>query len=136
MTTTTIRSVALNADGTRLRIPEKSAFRYTASLLKEDGTALGSGDVSALTLTVYNLDAALTIINSINGVSILNVGRGTLSAGGALVVTLDALDLALVDATNAEEERHVMLIIGTYAAGARFMRHEIEHTVVNLQRVA
>ena len=135
MANTSIRSVASNADGTRLRIPEKSAFRYTASLLKEDGTALGSADVSALTLTVYNLDSALTIINSINGVSILNVGRGTLSAGGALVVTLDALDLALVDST-IEEERHIMLITGTYASGARFFRHEIEHTVVNLQKVS
>lgn len=135
MATTTIRSVAKNPDGSRLLIPEKTAFRYTATLKKEDGTALGAADVSALLLTVYNLDAALTIINAINAVSILNVGRGTLSAGGALVIVLDALDLALVDATK-ESERHLMLITATYAAGARFMRHEVEHTIVNLQKVS
>ncbi|HJR01824.1 MAG TPA: hypothetical protein VKA83_09345 [Methylomirabilota bacterium] len=132
---TQIRSVAKNTDGTVLQIPEKSAFRYTADLKKEDGSALGSGDVSALTLTLYNLDAALTLINGVNGTNILNIGRGTLSAGGALVVVLDALDLALVDATK-ESEKHIALITATYAAGARFMRHEIEHTVVNLQKVS
>jgi hypothetical protein len=134
MATTRIRSVAKNPDGSLLMIPERSAFRYTASLKKEDGSALGAADVSTLVLTVYNLDAALTIVNAINAANILNTGRGTLDAGGALVLVLDSLDLQLIDTTQ-ELERHVALITAVYAAGARAMYHEIEHTIVNLQKV-
>jgi hypothetical protein len=134
MATTRIRSVAKNPDGSLLMIPERSAFRYTASLKKEDGSALGAADVSTLVLTVYNLDAALTIVNAINAANILNTGRGTLDANGALVLVLDSLDLQLVDTTQ-EFERHVALITAVYAAGARAMYHEIEHTIVNLQKV-
>lgn len=116
-------------------IPEKSAFRYAATLTKEDGIGIAATDLVTLTLTLYNLDAAFTIINAVNAVSILNVGRGTIDANGNLVVVLDSADLALVDATQ-ERERHIMLIQGVYAGGARATRHEVQHTVVNLEKVS
>jgi hypothetical protein len=115
-------------------IAEKSVFRYTADLKKEDGTVVASADLSALTLTVYAQDAAQTIINALNAVSILNVGRGTLDAAGKLTIVLAGDDLALVDATAAYED-HVMLIQGTYASGTRFARHEVYVRVVNLAKV-
>jgi hypothetical protein len=115
-------------------IAEKTVWRYTADLKKEDGTAVAPADLSTLTLTVYAQDTALTIINGLNAANILNAGRGTLDAAGKLTIVLAGDDLALVDPAAAYED-HVMLIQGTYASGTRFARHEVYHRVINLAKV-
>lgn len=115
-------------------IPEHSAFEYGATLTKQDGTPFLPSEFSALTLTVYNLDATETLINGLDAVDILNAGRGTLDASGRLTVLLEANDLALVD-DALPHERHIMLIEGLYAAGALALRKEVEHVVINMSRV-
>lgn len=115
-------------------VPEKTSLRYRASLTKEDGTALAAAELSTLTLTLYALDTARTIINSVNGTNILNVGRGTIDANGLLTVILTPDDTQVLDATLAEE-KHVLLFQGTYASGAKATRHEVLLTVLNLTKV-
>src|SRR5574337_1281463 len=117
-----------------LEVPEKSAFRYTADLKKEYNAALAPSELTTLTLTVYALDAALSIVNSLTAVDILNVGRGTVDSTGKLAVVLAGADLALLDSTR-DAESHIMLIQGSYAGGTKFTRHEVEHVIRNLAKV-
>jgi len=115
-------------------VPEQTALRYSAALTKEDGTALGSGEAGlTLTLTLYDV-ATGTIVNGLNASNILNTGRGTLSAGGALVVTLIPADLVVLTGEGSGGDR-VMLIQGVWASGARATRHEVLFRVVNLDKV-
>jgi hypothetical protein len=118
-------------------VSEKTSWRYSAKLTKEDGAALGSGEAGlTLTLTLYALDAAETIINGVNALNILNDGtRGTLDANGNLAVVFLVADNPILDAT-LDKERHVALIQATWAAGTRAARHEVEFTVQNLSRVS
>jgi hypothetical protein len=116
-------------------VAEKTVWVYGSKVKKEDKvTPVVPADLATLTITVYALDAALTIVNSLNATNILNVGRGTLDAAGELAIVLAGDDLALIDAT-APYEDHVMLIQGTWATGTRALRRPIYHRVVNLARV-
>lgn len=115
-------------------VPEKSTFRYTCTLIDETGAVVPAASLTTLTLTLYNQDTALTIINSVNGTSILNVDRGTVDASGNVAILLTPADGAMVDATKAIEH-HVMLIQWTYAAGAKAGRHEVVIPVCNLNKV-
>jgi hypothetical protein len=124
----TVRSVA------KQEIPEKGTWLYEADLKKEDGTALTSPEINSLTLTVHALDAAKTIINGLNAVNILNVGRGTVNDLGHLTVVLTGDDLALVDPA-APFENHIALIQGVYSSSQRFTKHEVLHKIINLDKV-
>lgn len=115
-------------------IPERTSWRYTATLTKEDGTALGTGEAGlTLTLTVYALNAAQTLI--LPATNILNDGtRGTLDAAGQLAVVLLAGDNPVLDATLAKE-KHVALLELTWGGGTHAARHELLFTVINLAKV-
>jgi hypothetical protein len=130
------RTVLKDANGAQLILAEKTTLRFTATLVDETGAAIPSSGVSAITLTVYNRDSATKeILNSVTAVNILNAGRGTLHAtSGLLTVTLDPLDNAIVDNTS-DLEWHRALIEGTYAAGAKGFKHEIDWQVRNLHKV-
>lgn len=81
-------------------VPEKSTVRYTGTLKDEAGVVIPSAALTMLTLTLYALDAALTVINTVSAVNILNTGRGTVGAtDGKLTITLPA-DGVLVDARS------------------------------------
>jgi hypothetical protein len=117
-------------------IPEKSSARITADLKDEAGAALGSAALNTLTLTLYN-KADLAIINAVDGTNILNTGRGSISAGGTLTLTLDPADSPIVATSAPLEEKHLLLLQFTYGAGgAKAGRHEIEVTVRNLDKVS
>jgi len=117
-----------------MEIPEKTSYRYTSLLLKEDGTPLVATDLTTLTLTLYSL-TTLAIINGVNDLDILNANRGTVDANGLLTILLQPADTVILVDTNLTEER-IMLIEATYAAGARASRHEVQLTIRNLALVA
>ncbi len=131
------RTILKDANGAQVIVAEKTTLRFTATLVDETGAAIPSSGVSALTLTLYNRDsAAKEIINSVTAVNILNTGRGTLHAtSGLLTVTLEPLDNAIVDSAS-DLEWHRALIEGTYAAGAKAFKHEIDWQVRNLNKVS
>lgn len=131
------RTVLKDANGAQLIVAEKTTLRCTATLVDETGAAIPSSGVSALTLTLYNRDSTTKeILNSVSAVNILNTGRGTLHAtSGLLTVTLDPLDNAIVDSAS-DLEWHRALIEGTYAAGAKAFKHEIDWQVRNLNKVS
>ena len=116
-------------------IPEKSTWRYNCTLTKEDGTALAAAQLTTLTLTLYNQDASLTILNACSADSILNAGRGTVDSSGNLAIVFATADNYLVD-TSQDVEHHVALIQATYSSGTKASRHEVEFTVKNLYKVA
>jgi len=116
-------------------VPEKSTWRYTGVLKDETDTVVAAAQLTTLTLTLYALDAALTIINSVDAVNILNVGRGTVHAtNGTVTIIFEPADNAILDAALIEE-RHLALIQFTYAAGAKAGRHEVEFAVRNMAKV-
>lgn len=114
-------------------IPEKSTWRYTGVLKDEKAVAIPAASLTTLTLTLYNLET-LAIINSLDGINILNTNRGTVDANGNLAITLHPADNLIVDTTKIEET-HMMLLQWTYAAGVEAGRHEVEFKVRNLDKV-
>lgn len=131
------RTILKDANGAQVIVAEKTTLRFTATLVDETGAAIPSAGVSALTLTLYTRDsAAKEILNSVTAVNILNTGRGTLHAtSGLLTIVLEPLDNAIIDSAN-DLEWHRALIEGTYAAGAKAFKHEIDFQVRNLSKVS
>lgn len=117
-------------------IAEKTSAQYSATLTKETGATLVATDLTTLTLTLYALDVARTIINGVDAMDILNANIGTIDAAGLLTITLRPADTAILVAANTVEER-IMLIQGTFAAaGSKATRHEVQFKVRNLEKVA
>lgn len=115
-------------------IAERSSALYVGTLLQEDGTPIGSSTPGlTLTLTLYALDAAKTILNDVEAVDILNTGRGTLSVDGVLTIQFEADDAEIVNPRRMKEQ-HVALIEATWDPN-HALRHELLLTVVNLSKV-
>jgi hypothetical protein len=121
-------------------VPERVGWRYQGTLKDEAGAVIPAATFTALTVTIYALDAAQTIIQA--STSILNVGRGVLDAFGVLTVTFVPTDSAIVDPTSMVSltpretvpgERHIALVEGDYAGTRKFAR-EIEWPVRNLSK--
>ncbi|MEK7328029.1 MAG: hypothetical protein AAB217_22530 [Chloroflexota bacterium] len=126
-----------DADGKQLVIAERTSLRLTATLLDETGAAIPSAGLSTLKLTLYNRDSLTKeIINTVTQVNILNTGRGTVHASsGLLTLTLDPADNQIIDDTQ-DQEWHRALIEGTYAAGVKAFKAEIDFPVRNLNKVS
>lgn len=111
-------------------VPERVGWRYQGTLKDEAGTVIPAATFAALTITIYALDAAQTIIQA--STSILNTGRGTLDAFGVLTITFLPADSAIVD-TTLLAERHVALVEGDYAGTRKFAR-EVEWGISNMAK--
>lgn len=131
------RTILKDASGAAIIVAEKSTLRIMATLVDETGAAIPSAALTALTLTLYNRDSTgKEIINSVSDVDILNTGRGVVHASsGLLTVTLDPADNAIVD-TAVDLEWHRALVEGSYAAGAKAFKHEVDFKVRNLDKVS
>jgi hypothetical protein len=82
-----------------------------------------------LTLTLL-VKASGAIVNSRNGGSILDTNGGTVSAGGALVLTLAPADQVIVAPLAGKRfETHIARLAWTWASGAKAGWHEIEFNV-------
>ena len=100
-------------------VPEGVGWRYQGTLRDEDGNVIPAASFSALTVKIWNMDAALTNIQA--QTSILNTGRGVLDSNGVLTVKFVPTDSALVDTTK-NEERHRALIEGDYSGTKKYAR--------------
>ncbi len=124
---------------TTVRVPvgEETTQLLTTTISDELGVAIPGASLGSLTLTIYALDAAKTIINSRNRQSILNVNGGAVDAYGNLTMVLTPADNKIVDTVNVsvgKVEEHILLFEWTYA-GTKQGRQEILLKVVNLEKV-
>jgi len=114
-------------------VAEKSTCRITGALVDEAGVALGSAQLTTLTLTLYALIDTLPIINTNTDKNVLNANQGTVDAGGIFTLTLAPADNAI--ATGSLTEVHRALLKWTWAAGAKAGLHEIDLRVRNVEQV-
>jgi hypothetical protein len=115
-------------------IPEKTSYRYTAVLKNELEVPVGVTDIVTATLTLYALDANLTIINGLNASNCKNAGRGTIDGSGNIAISLVPDDNPVLDQTLVVE-KHLMLLQIVYNGGNGAARHEVVLPVRNLQKV-
>ena len=122
-------------------VAEKSTCRITGALVDEAGVALGSTQLSTLTLTLYALIDTLPIINSNSDKNIKNANQGTIDAGGIFTLTLAPADNAVMsgvdslETTGALNEWHRALIEWSWASGSKAGSHEIDFRVRNVSKV-
>ena len=93
---------------------EGGDLRFTAVLKDKAGVFIPFTSLSLLTLTVYAAIPGEPIVNGIDHVGILNVGRGTVDSFGNHTVTLSGAngDMNIVGPRSTAsdfEEQHIML---------------------------
>jgi hypothetical protein len=115
-------------------IDEQESGSYTATIVGNDGaTPLPAASLLTFTLTLYvvKADGTEQIVNARNQQNVLNANNVTVSAGGAVVWTIQPGDTTLVE--DIPFERHIALFEWTWADGAG--KHEVILKVRNLRRV-
>jgi len=116
-----------------IAVPERSTRVYSTTLRDENGVAIQLGDVVSIKLTLYNADAALTIVNARDHVDVKNSNGGTFDAiSGLFTFPLLPADTAIVDAATSSEIRRMLLEV--VYSGVKEMAHEVQFTVVNMAR--
>jgi len=115
-------------------VAEKSTCRITGALVDEAGVALGSSQLSTLTLTLYAIIDTLPIINANTDKNVLNANQGTIDAGGLFALTLAPADNA-IQALGATNEMHRALLKWTWASGVKAGAFEIDFPVRNLDKL-
>lgn len=113
-------------------LPELKTSKLTAKLQDENGVGLPVGQITALTLTLYDQKTG-TVVNGRDKQSILGVNGGSVDGSGNLALELAPADMALVDA-GLSMETHVALIEWTYTGGKKGA-HEVVFRVDNLAKV-
>lgn len=103
---------------------------YRGTIHRRDGTGLPLATLLTLTLTIAD---TLTgeIINSVDGVDILNTGRGLILDGGSFVITLEAADTSMDNVPGASQVQRSLIIEWTTSdpdAG----RHQVNLILVRL----
>ena len=124
-------------DGRPLIVQEKTTWQLSAMLIDEADLPVPLAGFSTLTVTLYNRDSvAQEIINGVQAVNILNVGRGVLHpTSGLLTVTFEPSDNLIVDPAKPVEW-HRLVIEGTYGlAGGKTLRIPKDFGVMNLEKV-
>jgi hypothetical protein len=118
-------------------IPEGAAWRppETYRLRDSAGTAIGSGQLSALYLTLYAIfPGSQPIVNSMNHVSILaDLARYTLTVDGVFTPTLLETDTPLLVASAAYEQ-HCAQYHYTWNGGTKSAVLELVHVVRQVDR--
>ena len=113
-------------------VNEKSTAVYAANLTDENDVAIGSGVIDVLTMTLSNVvDGA--IINARDGQDVLNTNNVTVSAGGALVFTMQPADTAIIDSTRDVEVHRATFQLQFNSVS--YSTWDVEFTVRNLKKV-
>jgi hypothetical protein len=115
---------------------EQTSGQYRATITDEAGATLPGSLLLTLTLTLYALDAAHTIVNSRDAQNVLNTNgvTATDAATENLTWTIAPADNVILNDALAYE-KHVARFDYTWGAGY-IGRHEIVLSVRNLVRVA
>lgn len=111
-------------------IPAGATAQYTAGLFDANMKPVPGSAFSSLQLTIADTLTG-TIINNVNGVSILNVGRGTVDPQGNLTINLQTGDTALQYPAFPLVKRS-LLIVGVYNGGASTLIHQANFLIAAL----
>ncbi len=114
-------------------LPERASAKIAGILRDENSNGVGSGSLTALTLTLYVEGSPAIIINSRNKQNVLNANGVTVDASGNLAWLMDPLDNSIMDSTKSIEP-HVALFEWTWG-GTKAGRFEILVSVKNLNLV-
>lgn len=116
-------------------IREGSTGSITGRIVDEDGVGIPATALTAVTYTLYDYSSG-SIINSRNGVNMLNANGGTVSSvsgsEGNFVIPITVLDSVIVDTTKLSEI-HVALVRFTTADSAG--SGELRFTVQNVKKI-
>lgn len=99
-----------------------SSAKYTCTIADLNGLSIGTGTVSAMTLSLIDT-ASGAVVNAVSKVDIFNTGRGTLDVLGNCTITLTAADTALFVTTDTFEVRSLII---DFAFGSNTGRHRVD----------
>lgn len=105
----------------KIRVDELNSAWFRGVLRDERGTPVLFASLTALTLTLYNRTPD-QIINSRNGVSVLNAAGGSYHAtNGTFDMTFASDDNPIIDTglLEAGTETHDALFVATWGSGGR-----------------
>jgi hypothetical protein len=115
-------------------IDEKSTRKYTAVVTDENNNAIGSSNLTTLTLTLY-VHPTLAIVNGRNAQNVLNANGVTVDASGNLIWLMTPADTTIQDDSHTLED-HVSLFEWTYGGGAKRGQHEVKWIIANSAKVS
>lgn len=116
-------------------VAEETTQLLTATIKDELDAVIPGASLATLTLTLYALDTAKTIINNRNRQTILGANGGAVSAQGVLTMLLVPVDNRIVQSLSAGQiEEHILLFEWTYGGGKQG-RQEILLKVVQMEKV-
>ncbi|MCK9568735.1 hypothetical protein M0R72_07330 [Candidatus Pacearchaeota archaeon] len=127
--------MALTAD--QRRVKEQCTAVYIATIKDENGTALTSGDLSTLTLTLYDKDTE-AIINSRDSQDVLNKNGVTVGAAGALTWVMTPDDNVIVTTTSyapGQWESHIALFEWTWSSSTKAGKYQVQIDVEQMAKV-
>ena len=127
-------------------ILEQTMPTITAVLKDSDGTVVSVANVTALTLTYYNLNdgPTFTIINgrtssvsgSTDGQDVLNTNNVTIDTSGNLKWIMQVEDTVILEDGNVEEcHRAIFKFTYNSSDGVKIGKHSIDMTIVNLEKI-
>jgi hypothetical protein len=114
------------------KIPSGGTFKYLAQFVDETGSPIVAADLSTLTLSIVDTISG-AIVNGVDGVNVLNQGRGAIDANGNLTVTLglvaDRMDTVLLNASDQAEQRSIVLN-WTWNGGTEAMAKQVDFLII------
>jgi hypothetical protein len=115
---------------------ERTTTRLSGTLTQDDAlTPAPASLLTTLTLKLYALDAARTIINSRDNQTVKNANGGTVNEAGLLVMVFDPADIPMLDSA-LPYERHIALFTWTWGSSpVKTGRKEVALIVRNLHYV-
>jgi hypothetical protein len=115
------------------RAAELKTYRIKGDLIDEAGDPLAPGNLTSLTLRLFD-ENTKAILNSVNGISILNVDRGSVDGQGKFTLTLRPDDSPIVN-DSLLEEAHIAFVEWGFATGSKKGGIEIEFFVWNFVKL-
>jgi hypothetical protein len=110
------------------RIQKSTTARYTATLKDELGAVVPGSTLTALTLTVYDVDTS-QILNARDAQDALNTNGVSVDEQGNLVWTIAPADTAIITASKSSE-RHRAVFAFSWGNGKRAW-HRVDLQVDN-----
>lgn len=108
---------------------ELTTGRYTATIMKENGDPVKATELTALTLTLTDLETG-AVINSRNSQDVLNKNGVAIDESGNLAWTLASADNTIISDTSGPYEIHRAVFCATW--GTKKLYHKIDLKVMNL----
>ncbi len=117
------------------RVVEGGTPTYSCILKDQNSEVIDSGDLTTLTLTLYDFISG-TIINSRSKQDILNKNNVTIDGNGLLTWDMVVADNAIMGTSVLVGglEQHVALFEYTWGV-AKAWKHEVKFDVLNLAKV-